>query len=143
MAKLGVGIGEDFPMDESARTDDQARRNREWARRQAGVPRFLGQGEDRGAQSFGDDWDYYSARLRAIGWWPYGILLLICAAFFVVAVITALAAAAPALLLSAALFVFVFWRYRKRHGGPGRHPARRDRDAARSAAGTQVRRSCR
>jgi hypothetical protein len=118
VAKLGVGIGEDFPMDESARTDDQARRDREWARRKQAFRDFWAKVKIAARESFGDDWDHYSARLRAIGWWPYGILLVISAAFFLVAVITALATAAPALLLSAALFAFVFWRYRKRYGGP-------------------------
>ena len=118
MAKLGVGIGEDFPMDESARTDDQARRNREWARRKRAFRDFWAKVKIAARESFGDDWDYYSARLRAVGWWPYGILFLICGMLFAVAIVTALAAAAPALLLSAALFFFVFWQYRKRYGGP-------------------------
>ena len=116
MAKLGVGIGEEFPMNDSAGPDEEAlRRQREWARRKQAARDFWSKVKAAARESFGDDWDHYSDRLRA-RWWPYGLLLLVCAAMFTISLASALVAAAPALLVSAALFALVFWRYRKRYG---------------------------
>jgi hypothetical protein len=114
MAKLGVGIGEDFPMDDSARVDDE-RRRREWARRKQAFRDFWRKVKIAARESFGEDWDYYTARFRA-RWWPYGVLILVCAAFAAIALASAIVAAAPALLVSICGFAFVFWIYRKKFG---------------------------
>ena len=120
MAKLGVGIGEDFPMDDSARGDDQSsqRRAREWGRRKQAFRDFWAKVKVAARECFGEDYDFYRAQFRVIGWWPFGVLFVLSAALFLAALVTALVAAGPALVLSVALFIFVFWQYGRRHGGP-------------------------
>jgi hypothetical protein len=117
MAKLGVGIGEEFPIGDSAGPDEEKlRREREWARRKQAARDFWSKLKEAAREAFGQDWDHYSERLRTVRWWPYGVLLLCLAAVFAISLASALLAVAPALLVSGGLFAFVFWRYRKRYG---------------------------
>ena len=117
MAKLGVGIGEEFPMGEPAAPDEETlRRKREWERRKQAFRDFWSKVKGAARESFGQDWDHYTERLRTVRWWPYGVLLFGLAALFAIFLASALLAAAPALLLTGGLFAFLFWRYRKRYG---------------------------
>jgi hypothetical protein len=124
MAKLGVGIGEEFPMDDSGGPDEESlRRQREWARRKQAFRDFWSKVKAAARESFGEDWDQFTARLFTVRWWPYGVPMFILAAIFVICLISAVLAAAPALLVSGGLFAFVLWRYRKRYGRAGDPPA--------------------
>jgi Flp pilus assembly protein TadB len=125
MAKLGVGIGEEFPMDDSAGPDEEAlRRQREWARRKQAFRDFWNKVKIAARESFGEDWDHYVGRFST--WSLFGVLLVGSGALFVVflasAVIAAILKAAPVLLATGVLFAIVFWFYRKRHGPAGDPP---------------------
>ena len=124
MPKLGVGVGEEFPMDDSGGPDDEAlRRQREWARRKQAARDFWNKVKAAARECFGDDWSRFAGWLRTVRWFPYGALLLVFAALFVISLASALLAAAPALLVSSALFTFVLWLYRKRYGRADDPPA--------------------
>jgi Flp pilus assembly protein TadB len=127
MAKLGVGIGEEFPMDDSAGPDEEAlRRRREWARRKQAFADFWSKVKIAARESFGEDWDHYAGRFSTIRWWPYGAVLVACGVLFVIflasAVFAAVLTAAPVLLATGVMFVLMFRLYRKRygHGDPPR-----------------------
>jgi hypothetical protein len=123
MAKLGVGIGEEFPMGDSGAPDQETlRRQREWERRKQAFRDFWSKVKAAARESFSEDWDQFTARLRTVRWWPYGVPMLVLAAIFAISLASALLAAAPALLITGALFAFIFWRYRKRYGGAGNQP---------------------
>src|SRR4051812_5683686 len=101
MAKLGVGIGEEFPLGDSAAPDEEKlRREREWARRKQALRDFWNKVTQAARECFGQDWDHYTDRLRTVRWWPYGVLLLCLAGVFAISLISALLAVAPALLVS-------------------------------------------
>ncbi|HWF64611.1 MAG TPA: hypothetical protein VN685_08380 [Rhizomicrobium sp.] len=124
MAKLGVGIGEEFPMDDSAGPDEEAlRRQREWARRKQAFADFWSKVRIAARESFGADWDHYVGRFSTIRWSLFGVLLVGSGALFVIFLVSALIAAilriAPVLLATGLVFAVVFWLYRKRHVGAG------------------------
>jgi len=120
MAKLGVGIGEEFPMDDSVEDEEALRRQREWARRKQAFRDFWSKVGIAAEESFGEDWDHYVGRFRTLHWSFFGVLLVGSGALFVIflasAVIAAILSAAPVLLATGALFAVVFWFYRKRDG---------------------------
>ena len=127
MAKLGVGIGEEFPMDDSAGPDEEAlRRQREWARRKQAFADFWSKVTIAARESFGEDWDHYVGRFSTVRWSFFGVLLLGSGALFVIflisAVIAAILKAAPVLLATGVVFAIVFWFYRKRHSPAGAPP---------------------
>ena len=116
MAKLGVGIGEEFPMGDGGPDQETLRRQREWERRKQTIRDFWSKVKAAARECFGADWDQFTARLRTVRWWPYGVPLFVLATIFAISLASALLAAAPALLITGALFAFVLWRYRKRYG---------------------------
>ena len=120
MAKLGVGIGEEFPMDDSTGPDEEAlRRQREWARRKQAFADFWSKVKIAARESFGEDWDHYVRRFGTVRWSLFGILLVGSGVLFVVflasAVISAILRAAPVLLATGLVFAIVFWFYRRGH----------------------------